>query len=94
MSNDAINNWVEKAKSHTENGADNRAGGVQVIKRAVPMTKGNIIMEVAEKLRPWLTTLFANVRDEHGMLVQPAKVRAIALNAAQDIVRKQEEKRN
>jgi hypothetical protein len=93
MSNDAINNWVEKAKSHTES-ADNRAGGVQVVKRAVPVTKGNIIMEVAEKLRPWLTSLFANVRDEHGMLVQPAKVRAIALNVAQDLVRKQEEKRN
>jgi hypothetical protein len=85
MSHDAINSWVEKAKNQIgpNNGSDNN---VQVITRAAPVTKGNIIMDLAEKLRPWLMTVFADLRDENGMLVQPARVRAIALNVAQDLI--------
>jgi hypothetical protein len=90
MSHDAINNWVEKAKGQINTA--NESSGVQVIKRPVAMTKGNIIMELAEKLRPWLTTVLTGLRDENGMLVQPARIRAVALNVAQDIVKRQEEK--
>lgn len=59
--------------------------------RQQPMqTRGNLIMEIAEKIRPWLARMLGEVRDENGMLVQPARVRAIALNMAQSIVKEQE----
>lgn len=91
MSNDAINSWVEKAKSQPELAAAG-AGNVQVVKRAAPVTKGNVIMDVAEKIRPWLMSVLNGLRDENGMLIQPSRVRAIALNVAQDIVKQQEAK--
>ncbi len=53
---------------------------------------GRLIMEIAEKLRPWLTKMFENVRDENGMIVQPARIRGIALNVAQDIINEQMQK--
>ncbi len=90
MSHDAISNWVEKAKNQVDSATGNEAG-VQVVKRPV-ISRGNLIMEIAEKIRPWLTNVFGGLRDENGMLVQPARVRAIALNVAQDIVKQQEEK--
>lgn len=88
MSSDMINDWVEKAK-HSASDAHARPGkGVQVIKRVAPQqVRGNIIMELADKLYPWLVNMFDGVRDENGMLLQPARVRGIALNVAQDIVR-------
>jgi hypothetical protein len=92
MSQDAINSWVKKAKNQPELAAAGAANGVQVIKRAAPVTKGNVIMDVAEKIRPWLMNVFNGLRDENGLLIQPSRVRAIALNVAQDIVRQQEEK--
>ena len=49
-------------------------------------------MEVAEILRPWLTQMLDGVRDNKGMLLQSANIRALALNVAQDIVNKHEEK--
>ena len=90
MSHDAINSWVEKAKNQIGTQTES-SNNVQVIKRMAPVTKGNIIMDLAEKLRPWLMTVFADLRDENGMLVQPARVRAIALNVAQDLVKQEEQ---
>ena len=90
MTNDAINNWIEKAKqSEVASAAES---GIKVIKRAPSQSRGNMIMEIAEKLRPWLTKMFEGVRDENGMLVQPARIRGIALNVAQDIVAEQNNK--
>lgn len=66
------------------------AKGVKVIRNA--KTRGNLIVDIAEKIRPILARLFEGARDENGMLVQPARVRAIALNMAQDIIKEQEQK--
>jgi hypothetical protein len=89
MSHDIINSWVEKAKSADV--AMPAVEGVQVIRRA-NQSRGSMIMEIAERIRPWLTEMFQSVRDENGMLVQPARVRGIALNVAQGIVKEQEQK--
>ena len=91
MSNDATNNWVEKAKGHVEPLIEQPAG-VKVVKRPMPVSKGTIILDMAEKLRPWLMNVLTGLRDENGMLVQPSRIRAIALNVAQDIVTQQEKK--
>lgn len=91
MAGDVISNWVEKAKSGGE--PEPQSNGVVVIKRDA-LTKGNLIMEIAERLRPWLTKMFEGVRDENGMLVQPARVRGIALNVAQSIVNEEDKKNN
>lgn len=80
MPKDATNSWMEKTKSP--------AGG----RLAAPVSKGQVILDMAEKLRPWLMNVFTGLRDENGMLLQPARIRAIALNVAQDIVMQQEKK--
>lgn len=54
--------------------------------RAVQST-GQRIMELAEKLRPTLQNMFEGCRDENGMPVQAAKIRAIALNLAQNLIK-------
>jgi hypothetical protein len=91
MSHDSTGIWVEKAKSlidHHQETAAKMSGR----KKPVPKTSGNTIMEVADKLRPWLTQMFENIRDENGMLVQQARIRALALNVAQTIVQRQKKK--
>jgi hypothetical protein len=50
---------------------------------------GRLIMEVADKIRPHLMKMFEGVRDENEMIVQPARVRAVALNLAQSIVKEE-----
>lgn len=84
MGNDSINNWVANAK--TANTTTQGSNGVKVIRREVARTKGAIIMEVADKIWPHLMKMFEGVRDSNGFLLQPAHVRGIALNVAQDIV--------
>ena len=49
-------------------------------------------MDIADKIWPSLMKLFSGVRDENGMLMQPAHVRGIALNVAQDLVNNNEKK--
>ena len=88
MSQDVISNWVEKAKMADT--ATASPSGVRVIRREETQNRGKIIMDIAEKLRPWLTKMFEGVRDENGMLVQPARIRGIALNVAQNLVKEQE----
>jgi hypothetical protein len=88
MARDSIHHWIEKAKSLTDGPAEMPNKNMRAPKTP-HKTDGNVIMEIADKLRPWLGKIFENVRDENGMLVQPSRIRAIALNVAQDIVRKQ-----
>jgi hypothetical protein len=90
MSEDIIGSWLEKAKQN-EQGSDASPQGVRVVRRA-PQNRGSLIMEVAEKIRPWLIKMFEGVRDENGMLMQPAHIRAVALNVAQRIVVENEQK--
>jgi len=89
MSYETIGDWITSAKSGAL--AAPKTPNIKVIKR-VPKSKGNIIMEVAEKLLPWLMQVFDGARDENGMLVQRSRIRAIALNAAQGIIAEQDKK--
>ncbi len=91
MANETISNWVSKAKNATPPAASQ---GVTVVRRDVPMTKGQMIMDVADRLWPGLMELFKDVRDKSGLLLQPAHVRGIALNMAQDLVQKHDSKAN
>lgn len=90
MPHDAINNWVENAKKAQKASPIEKAAGVQVITRVTPQNRGGLIMEISEKIRPWLMTMLDGMRDNDGMLLQPAHVRAIALDVAQGIVKKYE----
>lgn len=91
MSHDAINSWVERAKEAAHHaGAAPRESGVTVVTRQDAQLRGSLIMDIAEKIRPLIANFFKDARDENGMLVQPARVRAIALNVAQGIVNDQQ----
>ena len=85
MAHDMIGNWVEKAKSSET--VANSGSGVKVIRRELPASRGNMIMDIAERIRPFLMELFKGIRDKQGMLYQPAHVRGIALNMAQDLLK-------
>jgi len=88
MSHDAINSWVNKAKN-TPHHAAVAAGGIMVIQHV--QSHGNLIMEIAEKIRPHLQKMFMGGRDNEGMLIQPAHIRGIALDVAQEIAKRQTE---
>jgi hypothetical protein len=85
MSHDAINSWVENAKMASKNHAAHQQG-IQVVR--AKQDKGNIILDLSEKLLPWLHKLLDGTRDNNGMLLQPAHVRAISLEMAQSLVKK------
>lgn len=53
---------------------------------------GNPVLEIAERIYPWLLKMFDGIRGDDGMLLQPAHVRAISLNVAQRLVHKQQQK--
>ena len=90
MTQEVISDWVTKAKSVSD--GVHAEHGIKVIRRqdAPPRqkTKGETIMDMADRMWPSLMKLFADVRGEDGMLMQPAHVRGIALNVAQDLVNK------
>lgn len=56
---------------------------VIVVKAA---SKGSAIMRVADLLRPHIAAMLEGKRNKQGLLVQPAHVRAVALNVAQRLV--------
>lgn len=51
-------------------------------------TRGARIMELSEQLRPMISEWLMGCKNAEGMPVQPAQIRAIALNVAQDLVKK------
>lgn len=87
MGNETISHWVEKAKNAPAAPAQ-KESGVQVVRREPPPTTGQVIMDIADKLWPGLMELFHGMRDSSGMLLQPAHVRGIALNMAQELAKK------
>jgi hypothetical protein len=97
MTQDMIGNWVQKAKASdadanaNADAAGSSGGGIRVIRREEKASKGNMIMDIAEKIRPILLKAFQGIRDENGVLYQPAHIRGFALNMAQDILRTHEE---
>lgn len=50
-------------------------------------TQGNKIMKIADILRPFIADMLKNARTADGMPVQPATVRAVALNSAQYLLK-------
>ncbi len=88
MSHDAINSWVDNAKKPIPAAA--KSAAIQVVTRAQEQARGNLIIDIAEKIRPYLVKMFEGVRDENGLLMQQAHVRGIALNMAQNIAKEQE----
>ena len=95
MSHDAINSWVDNVKAGTKKELSSavKLAAVKVVRRTESQTRGNIIIEIAEKIRPFLLKMFEGVRDKNGMLLQPANVHGIALNVAQNIAKEQEIKK-
>ncbi|MDE3059735.1 MAG: hypothetical protein KGJ06_01840 [Pseudomonadota bacterium] len=91
---EVIGNWVEKAKAAGAANAPVNGSGIRVIRREQPRGKGNVILDLAEKIRPWLMQMAEGVRDKNGLAVQPPHVRAVALNLAQRIVKEQEAEAN
>lgn len=51
-------------------------------------TEGSKIMKIAEAIRPQLVEIFKNAKNSEGLPVQPATIRGIALNVAQNLVKK------
>ena len=93
MAQDIMSSWVQKAKAgDTGEIVQAQPDGVLVIKRVTPENRGKAIIEIAEKLWPWLMKMFEGERDRHGMLVHPSKVRGIALNVAQSLIKEQDQK--
>ena len=90
MTHEVIGNWVENAKKANKTGHADKVDGIQVITRVTPQNRGNLILEISEKIRPWLMSMLDGMRDNNGMLLQPAHVRAIALDVAQGIVKRHE----
>jgi hypothetical protein len=87
MDQDPISSWITKA-ADVKHAVENAVSGVNVIQRKhKPVSQGNMIIDLAEKLRPILMKMYSGVRDENEQLVQPARVRAISLNLAQSLVK-------
>ena len=92
MSEKPINFWLEQMahQSQLEAAVDSGVSNVQVIQRKHKPVQGNIIVDVAEKIRPIMLKMFDGVRDENGVVLQPARIRAMSLNLAQRLVKEQQ----
>lgn len=77
-----MSSWADKSKNDP------------AAKRAEPKSRGSVIMDIAEKIRPFVMNIYAGLRDEAGMLYQPAHIRGVALNMAQDLLKMHEENSN
>jgi hypothetical protein len=87
MDQDPINSWLSKA-AEMKHAAESAPTGVNVIARKHrPVNQGNVIVDLAEKLRPILMKRYKDVRDENQQMVQPARIRALSLNLAQKLVK-------
>jgi hypothetical protein len=88
MEQDPINSWLDKV-AELQHAAEAAPSGVNVIQRKhKPVNQGNVIIDLADKIRPILLKMFEGARDENEQLVQQAHVRGMSLNLAQHIVKK------
>lgn len=94
MNGESINRWVDKAKQGSSEGNADDVKGVQVVRREATVSKGQMIMDAADKILPGLQELLRGVRDNSGMLLQPAHIRGIALRMAQGLVANHSKKNN
>lgn len=88
MSNGASSKWVGK----TGHGDAVRVKKTAGTAHAVVKSKGQMIMEMADRMWPHLSEMLTGVRNDKGLLVQPAHVRGMALNIAQDLMKQHEAK--
>lgn len=90
---DNINEWTKQAKASEDEGASS-TGGVRVVRnKPVHQSIGQIIMQVADKIRPHLSSLFEGSHNSDGMLVQPAHIRGLALEVAEWMVKEEQKNR-
>ncbi|MDX2073468.1 MAG: hypothetical protein SFX19_03775 [Alphaproteobacteria bacterium] len=89
MTTDNINEWVDKAKqSEADDSSASSSGGVRVVRNQPQhQSIGNMIMAVADKIRPHIAAMCDGVRNNEGMLIQPAHIRGIALEMAEGLVK-------
>lgn len=87
MSADSINEWVHRAKNESGS-AEGTTGGVKVVRNqhAQPSI-GTLIMALSDKIRPHIAKMCEGVRNNEGMLMQPAHIRGISLQVAQGLVK-------
>lgn len=90
MSNEATKKWVGK----TGHGDAVRVKKSSSASSNIVMSKGAMIMEMADRMWPHLSEMLTGVRNDKGLLVQPAHIRGMALNIAQDLMNKHEAKQN
>ena len=83
MTNDVMSEWVKNTKAAYD---ASKKEAITVVRREKTKTKGEVIVDIADRIWPSLMSLFEGVRDENGLLLQPSHVRGIALNVAQDLV--------
>lgn len=84
--NDSITEWVAKAQTNETTAPEQK--GVRVIRREQPQQSiGQLIMKVADKIRPHIAAMCEGVRNNEGTLLQPAHIRGIALEVAEGLVR-------
>lgn len=89
--NDNINEWTQRAKAH-ESESDSSSVAhkrVKVIRKESAPSIGQLIMQVADKIRPHIAAMCDGVRDNGGMLLQPAHIRGIALEVAERMVKEE-----
>ena len=87
MNEDGINKWVGHARAN-ENASDGN-NGVKVIRNEPQKSRGTLIMEMADRLRPYLSQWFDGKYNDDGMLIQPAHVRGFAIEMAEHLVKQQ-----
>lgn len=65
----------------------NRLANKMAAGKNVYQTQGNKIMQIAEILRPMIAQWLEGTKTRDGLPLQPATVRAIALNTAQNLLK-------
>lgn len=88
MNDTTISHWIDRAKINES--LPKPVNGVKVIKNAAK-SKGQIIFDIAEAMRPHLMKMFEGARDQDGLIAQPAHIRAFSLNLAQRMVNAKEQ---
>ena len=90
MNEDNMSEWVNRAKAtESDNNSSGDVRSVKVVRKEVPKNTGQLIMEMADKLRPYLTKWFDGKYNDDGMLIQPAHIRGFAIEMAENLIKKQ-----
>jgi hypothetical protein len=86
--NDNINEWVGRARANENESAESQPKSVKVIRKESVPSRGQLIMQIADKLLPHLTQWFHGKYNDEGMLIQNSHVRGFAIDMAEGLVKK------